>query len=137
MRVYVFGNIDIDEDKNAVLAAKFLREKMSSFTNVSADKPEIDFKLMGIDDEVKFETDHPIILDVVEGITEVMLFDDIDKVVLPPRVSAHDMDLGFQLKYLKKIGKIKKAMIIGVPMKGKIDYDRIHLILRKLAGEEK
>jgi len=28
--------------------------------------------------------------------------DDLDKLVLPPRSSVHDFDLGFQIKYLKK-----------------------------------
>ena len=136
MKVYVFGNTDIKEDKNAILVAEILEKKMSSFTKVSADKPEIEFKLMGIGDEVNFDSENPLIMDVVLGIDEVTLFDDVDEVELPPRVSAHDFDLGFQLKYLKKIGKIKEAKIIGIPMKEKIDYERIIFILRKLVAQD-
>lgn len=124
--VYVFGNKDIKEDKNAFLAAEYLKGKI----------PEINFKFMEISDEVSFDNENPVIMDVVLGINEVILFDDIDKVEMPPRVSAHDFDLGFQLKYLKKIGKIKKAMIVGIPMKEKIDYERIIFILRKLVAQD-
>jgi hypothetical protein len=129
MRVYVFGNIDIKEDKNAFWAAEFLKKKISG----------IDFKLMEISDEVSFDSENPVIMDVVAGINEVTQFDDIDEVELPPRVSAHDFDLGFQLKYLKKIGKIKKATIIGIPMSAKQtakDYERIIFILRKLVAQD-
>ena len=130
MMVYVFGNQDIKEDKNAFLVARYLEKKM----------PEIDFKLMGINDEISFQNENPVIMDVVDGIKEVMLFDDIDKVIMPPRVSAHDFDLGFQLKYLRKIGKIKSALIIGIPMESakqiEEDYERVISILRKLVAQD-
>jgi hypothetical protein len=131
MMVYVFGNKDIEEDKNAFLVAEYLEGKIEG----------VDFKFVGIEDEISFETEKPIIMDVVLGIDEVTLFDDIDKVILPPRVSAHDMDLGFQLKYLKKIGKIKQAMIIGVPMEWSAKqtakyYERVISILRKLVAQD-
>ena len=126
MKVYVFGNPDIKEDRNAFLATDYLRDKMT----------EIEFKLMDISDEVSFDSENPVIMDVVLGIDEVTQFSDIDEVELPPRVSAHDFDLGFQLKYLKKIGKINKATVIGIPMKEKIDYERIIFILRKLVAQD-
>jgi len=37
--------------------------------------------------------------------------------------------LGFQLKYLKKLGKIKTFTIIGLPMNKKID---INLVVNKI-----
>lgn len=40
---------------------------------------------------------------------------DIDKIESSPNVSMHDFDLGFQLKLMKKLGKIDKVTIIGVP----------------------
>ena len=58
------------------------------------------------------------------------------RIVLPPRNSVHDFDLGFQLKYLKKLGKLGKVTIIGLPQTGEIDYDSIHSILRKLVAQD-
>lgn len=126
MMVYVFGNPDIEEDKNAFLVAEYLEGKIL----------EVDFKLMEISDEISFENENPVIMDVVSEIDEVTLYDDIDKIIMPPRVSAHDFDLGFQLKYLKKIGKIKNITVIGIPMKEKIDYERIISMLRKLVAQD-
>jgi hypothetical protein len=50
--------------------------------------------------------------------------------------SVHDFDLGFQLLYLKKLGKLKNFLIIGIPMKGEINYLRIQSILRKLVAQD-
>jgi len=44
-------------------------------------------------------------------------FSDIDKIELSPQVSLHDFDLGLNLKLMKKLGKIQKATIIGIPPK--------------------
>lgn len=126
MKVYVFGNPDIEEDRMAILAGEKLKERL----------PEVEFKFMGIDDEISFSEGNPIIMDVVAGIEEVEIFENIDEVILPPRVSAHDFDLGFQLKYLRKIGKISGALIIGIPMKKDVDYERIYSILRKLVAQD-
>ena len=64
--------------------------------------------------------------------------DEVGKgsIVLPPRNSVHDFDLGFQLKYLKKLGKLGKVTIIGLPQSGNVDYDSIQSILRKLVAQD-
>jgi hypothetical protein len=92
MTIYVFGNNDLPEDS---LKIKYL-------------KPN---------EDAVFDSRHPVILDTVEGIKEITVFKDLEKIIPPQTVTAHDFDLGLQLKYLKKLGKIDGATIIGVPKK--------------------
>ena len=58
-------------------------------------------------------------MDVIKGLAEPALItgEKALQVVLPPRSSVHDFDLGFQLKYLKKLGKLGNVSIIGLPAK--------------------
>lgn len=79
-----------------------------------------------------------VILDTIQGIGKVTLFDQtsLDKLVVSRGTSAHDYDLGFQLKYLKKLRKIEEVMIIGIPQEGRVDYLRIQSILRKLVAQD-
>jgi Ni,Fe-hydrogenase maturation factor len=129
MKVYVFGNEDLPEDRRALEVAKKLDGKVKEVEFVSV-KPNEDVPFI----DEKFV----VILDAIEGIKNVIEVHDneLDKLILPPRSSVHDFDLGFQLKYLKKIGKIGKVTIVGLPMKGEIDYFLIQSILRKLVAQE-
>ena len=129
MKVYVFGNIDVPEDNQAIIAAKNLKNK----------NPEINFIFISPNEDVPFVGEPKvIILDAVQGIDQVELIagSDLEKLLISPRGSVHDFDLGFQLKYLKKLGKIGEVFIIGLPMQGEIDYLRIQSILRKLVAHD-
>jgi hypothetical protein len=129
MKVYVFGNQDVPEDNNAIkIVHKFSKE----FS-------EIKFITVPINTDLPFfDEKEVIILDTVSGIKKVKLITnkDFDKLVMSPRNTVHDFDLGFQLKYLQKLGKLKDIKIIGIPQTYKVDYDRIHLILRKLVAQD-
>lgn len=116
-------------DKRAPEIAKKLEKKCCGISFVTV-KPNEDLPFANGEDVV--------IMDVVEGLEEVTLIqnDDLDKIILPPRSTAHDFDLGFQLKYLKKLGKLGKVTIIGLPMTDRINYKRIHSILRKLVAQD-
>jgi Ni,Fe-hydrogenase maturation factor len=129
MKVYVFGNEDLAEDRRAFEVAKKLNGKIKDIEFVDV-KPNEDVPFI--------DENFVVILDVIQGIKKVIEIHDnkLDKLILPPRSSVHDFDLGFQLKYLKKINKIGKVIIIGLPMKGKIDYFLIQSILRKLVAQE-
>jgi len=129
MKVYVFGNEDYEGDNRAFDVAKYFEHKLKNVEFVTV-KPNEDVPF--IDEK------HVVILDAIEGIDNVMEVkdDDLEKLVLPPRSSVHDFDLGFQIKYLKKIGKLGKVTIIGLPMSGELDYLRIHSILRKLVAQD-
>jgi Ni,Fe-hydrogenase maturation factor len=129
MKVYVFGNEDLAEDKRALEVAEKLTGKVENVEFVKV-KPNEDVPFI----DEKFV----VILDVVQGIEKVTEIknNELDKLILPPRSTVHDFDLGFQLKYLKKIGKLGKVTIVGLPMQGEIDYFLIQSILRKLVAQE-
>jgi len=126
MTVYVFGNPDVGYDLAAYKAAKDLADKL----------PEIKFEFIQPNADINFNEKCPVIMDTVMGIKKVTVIEDFEYLVMPPRNSTHDFDLGFQLKYLKKLGRIKKAVIVGIPMQGKVNYLRIQSILRKLVAQD-
>ena len=131
MKVYVFGTENLENDSGALQVAK----EIMSMVRVDG----IEFVIVKPNEDLPFDDgQNLVIMDVVEGLTEVKLISDpeLEKVVLPPRTTAHDFDLGFQLKYLRKLGKLGQVKIIGLPMTSKIDYNLIHSILRKLMAQD-
>ncbi|MCS7106135.1 MAG: hypothetical protein NZ942_02375, partial [Candidatus Aenigmarchaeota archaeon] len=76
-------------------------------------------------------------MDVVEGIKRVRIIDDFELMKTKKIFSLHDYDLSYEIKLLKKIGKLKKAFLIAIPY-GKKEKEvlkdvenQIHLILKK------
>lgn len=128
MKIYVFGNEDLSDDSNAIKIARTLENDTT-----------IEFVYIKPNQDLPFEhEDSVMLMDVVPNITEPELieFDQISKIQLPPRTSAHDFDLAFQLKYLQKLGKLHDVKIIAIPQTDKVDYLRIHSILRKLVAQD-
>ena len=129
MKVYVFGNQDMLEDSWAHKHTEKL----------SADFPKIKFIFIKPNEDLPFVDEKQIvIMDAGEGISKARIFEDADpdKIKLSPRTSVHDFDLGFQLKYLKKIGKLGKITILGIPMTGDADYSSIHSMVKKLVAQD-
>lgn len=129
MTIYVFGNQDIPED-NAVFTVT--RKLQKSF-------PQINFIFVPPNQDLPFTGQaHVILLDTVRGLSEATLLTeaDIDKLSVNKSVTAHDYDLGFQLKYLKKLNKLGKVTIIGVPQNAQVNYERIQSIVRKLVAQD-
>jgi Ni,Fe-hydrogenase maturation factor len=79
-----------------------------------------------------------VILDTVQGISEVALVEGVEiaTLILSPRGSVHDFDLAFQLRYLKKLGKLGDVTVIGVPQEGEVDHLLIKSIFRKLVAHD-
>jgi Ni,Fe-hydrogenase maturation factor len=79
-----------------------------------------------------------VILDTVQGTPDVALVEGggIDELILSPRGSVHDFDLAFQLRYLKKLGKLGDVTIVGIPQEGEVDHLRIKSIFRKLVAHD-
>jgi len=102
--VLCFGNEAIKED----MLAKEL-----------ADEIEIDgiefVKCNSVDDLFSY-SGNIYIMDVAKGIKKVTLIEDIKKLEANKLISLHDFDLGFFLKLMNEIGKIKNVKIIGIPM---------------------
>ncbi|OGG07358.1 hypothetical protein A2872_03475 [Candidatus Gottesmanbacteria bacterium RIFCSPHIGHO2_01_FULL_42_12] len=123
MVVYVFGNADVKNDAGAIKVAKKL--------------PGFNFRFIKPNEDIDFESKTPIILDVVEGINKITVFNNIDDIAVLKSSTVHDFDLGFQLKYLKKLGKIEGVTIVGIPASAKDrNHLRIKLILRKLVAQD-
>lgn len=102
--IFVFGNQDISQD---ALPLRILEGLKKLF-------PDAQFKTLDPNEEWEAPEELTII-DTVIGINRVKIFSDIDQFFNPPRISPHDFDVASHLKYLKKLGKIKKIKIIGIP----------------------
>jgi len=79
------------------------------------------------------------LMDVVKGLEEVKIIENFDSIETKKIFSLHDYDLSYEIKLLKKIGKIKKVFLIGIPF-GKSEKEiepQIHLILRKWLAQLK
>jgi hypothetical protein len=126
MNVYVFGNPDANLDNRVFGVVK----KVPDLVRFVWIKPNEDLPFLG--------NKTVVILDTVEGIEKVTEIDEtsLDKLMVSRSITAHDYDLGFQLKYLVKLGKLKKFKIIGIPQKGTVNYLRVQSILRKLVAQD-
>lgn len=105
MKISVLGNPDLKEDNAAIRLIPELKKKY----------PEAEIKVEDPAEGLK-PVDDWIIVDVCQGIKEVMVIEDLDKFESLRRVSVHDYEVAMELKLLKKLGKIKKLKIICVPM---------------------
>ena len=129
MNVYVFGNEYVAEDIRAIEVARELQNTVEG----------VSFIFLGPNEDVPF-ADEPrvVILDTIQGIQDVALVeeDELDGLLLSPRGSVHDFDLAFQLRYLKKLGKLGEVTIIGIPQEGEVDHLLIKSIFRKLVAHD-
>ena len=129
MKVYVFGTRDASEDARAIEVAERLAGAVDG----------VSFVFVEPNEDVPFADEgRVVVLDVVHGIREVALIsgDDIDRFSVPPRGTVHDFDLAFQLKYLRKIGRLGEVYVVGIPREGKVGYSRVISILRKLVAQD-
>ncbi|MBW3012921.1 hypothetical protein KY325_02720 [Candidatus Woesearchaeota archaeon] len=122
MKIYCFGNQDIEEDKLALELADELVVK--GFEFVKCTSPDF----LQTEDKVL------VILDVVKDIDDVIIINDIDKIKQYNIVSTHDLDLGFHLKLLKEMGELQKLTIIGLPprMDKEKAKQKIRILLKEL-----
>ena len=124
LQVFAFGNEYVQGDEVAKEIAK----------NLKFDK--IEFILAESPNEILKAKEEILILDVVKGLKQVSIIDEIDDLVLDKSLTCHDLDLGFYLKLLKESAKISSAKIIGIPF-GK-EYsnellEEVKKVLEKLA----
>ena len=103
--VFIFGNPDIESDS---LPARILPKLRENF-------PSLNFEMKDPNEEWEIPDDL-VVIDVAEGIDEVTVFNDLKNFASPPRVGMHDFDALTNLRYMEKIGKLKKIKIIALPM---------------------
>lgn len=135
MKIYVFGNQDVEQDSFAIAVAKEVQSRINS--GELGDLADIDFEFVRPNQDLPFEDGKDIvIMDVVKGISEVRIFEDadLDKLISPPRSSVHEFDLGFQLKYLKKLGKLGKVTIVALPVSNEVNYMRVTEVFAELSN---
>lgn len=133
MKVYVFGNQDHKEDSAAFKVAETI------LVEPWAEAFNLDFIYVKPNQDLPFiDEEKVVILDVAAGLSEVKLItdDNLNKIRTLSSSTVHDFDLGFQVKYLKKLGKLGEVYIIGIPMEGNINYDSIHSIVKKLVAQD-
>lgn len=130
MKILVFGNILVEKDN---LALKLIPKLQRIF-------PKIEFKEFDPTENLEEEIENGKlrILDVTEGINEVKIIEDISKLEIIKSCSMHDFDLSYNLKLLKKIGKLQKVKIIAFPMHMDENeaLSQIQLILKKWVAQD-
>jgi hypothetical protein len=120
MIIFVFGNEDLKEDRLPLRILPHLRVKFPSIEFVVKDPneeweiplPELS-KLS--EAENNSQNSEIVIIDTAVGIKEVTIFESLEKFARPPRVGMHDFDALTNLRFLVKLGKIKKVKIIAIP----------------------
>lgn len=102
--VFIFGNPDLPQDSLPLRILPTLEKRFS----------EIDFRI--VDPNEEWEVPEELVaIDTVEGINHVQVFPNLEQFRNSPRFTPHDFDILTHLKYLKKLGKIKRVRIIGIP----------------------
>jgi len=103
MKILVFGNPYLKDDSLAVEIAKELKIK------------DVEFKMCVSPEEIMQEK-FDYIMDAVDGIDEIKVFDNL-KLLNPHRMfSLHDFDVTFFLSLMERFGKVEKMKIIGIPL---------------------
>lgn len=107
--IYVLGNPIVSLDKHAISLIPFLQNTFLEYQFTHLDPTEE----IDITHEKEFRG-----IDVVIGIKKIVVFHTLDDFIPSPRFSPHDYDLLSQLELLKKLGKIDRCIIIGIPTHG-------------------
>jgi len=110
-KIYVFGNKDLDIDNIAIKVSDEINHYFS----------EIIFQIQDPNDDFLPDEKEIVILDAAKGIDKITTFNNLDLLLVSPRVTLHDFDIAFNLKLLKKIGRIEKVTIIAIPADKTVD----------------
>jgi len=103
--VLVFGNPLAEGDSLALRVCRALSGKLNGFEFIETDS---------LDNARGKEI---VIVDVAEGVPHTEVVDDISKVVSRQPIGGHDLDLGFELRLLQKLGRLGKVRLIVIPKK--------------------
>jgi len=106
--VLCFGNEFVKMDSLPVTLCKKLKNKIPSVEFVNCESPN---EIMDYADY-----DDVFILDTVKGIKDVCIIYDLNLLRNRKIFTLHDFDLGFFLKLLNNVKKMKNIKIIGIPV---------------------
>lgn len=109
MTVFIFGNPDLLTDSLPLRILPKLKKLFGPSTS-----RRIEFKIQDPNEEWEIP-EELIIIDTVLGIKKVTIFSDLKQFEQTPTNTLHDFDALYNLRYLQKLGKLKKIKIIGLP----------------------
>lgn len=113
LKIYCFGNPLVKDDRIPFEILPFLKKEFPSIKFIEANSPD------DIEEEKEIN-----IIDTVYGINSVRVIEDIDFICNNKTCTLHDFDLGMTLKLMKKMNKIKRVRIIGIP----VNYRKIKVM---------
>ena len=105
MKIYVFGNNDLDIDNSAIKLSKKLSNHFKDIEFIYNN----DINSFSPNEKV------PILLDCASNISKVIVIESTDKLQTNMNTSNHDFDLGMTLKLLLKLHKIEGFKAICIP----------------------
>lgn len=108
MKIFIVGNALVDVDSMPLRIKPLLQKEF----------PNIEFVEFDPTENFPENVHEFCMVDTVKGLAEPRIFTDIDQFLNKKGVSMHDFDLAWEMKLMKKTGKLKKITIIGVPVKG-------------------
>ena len=103
IKILVFGNSLVEEDKIALEIMPVLRKKFPSIQFVEFDAVE----------EIQEHGKDLVIIDAVKGLEKIRVIENLDLIETDSIVSMHDFDLAYNLKLMKKVGLIDSVKIIA------------------------
>jgi glycine cleavage system regulatory protein len=104
--IFIAGNTLVDEDSMPLKLMPLLQKEF----------PQIDFIEFDPTENFPEQNEEFCLIDTIKGISKPRIFTDIDEFINKKRVSLHDFDIAWEMKLMKKTGKLKEILIIGVPM---------------------
>lgn len=113
MDVMVFGNALVEADG---LAAKVADALAGEIPGVAFRKVESLTEFIGCCSDTRLVKSAPVILDVAEGIDRVEVIEDPERLQAVKAVSAHDLDMAFELKLFRKTGDLKEFRVVAIPV---------------------
>ncbi len=103
--IWVFGNPDLSGDNLPLQLLSRLQADFTRHTIVHQDPLD------------EWEMPDPLyIIDTVQGIESVQQFNSLEAFENSPHVTMHDYDLGTQLQFMQKLGKLPQRLVMfGIP----------------------
>ena len=128
MKILIFGNPLVEKDN---LPLKFLPQ-------LEQQLPNLEFIHLDPTEELQNYGPNLTIIDTAENLAHTKLLtlstpEDFNKLLNPKLYSMHDFDLGYNLKLLKKMGKIDRVRIICVPLENNKEiFEDVKRILKEI-----
>lgn len=118
MAVLYFGNETVPGDVAAIETVERIRKKLPGLDFIHCLSPE---------EVLLYKDEDIVILDVAKGVDRAreISLDEIKKTRI---ATLHDFDLGFFLKFLKKLGKLPRIRIIVIPQNRNSDEEVIKIL---------